>query len=288
MPPPTDGDKLITGRRRRRRPRPTRADEKTYRGACDTPAMVELTAYLNLLFDEGSFVERVDRVAEAGYDGVEPFGWDHDVEAIAERCDEHGLDLAYMSGERPPLTDPERTEEAIRSVEETLAVAGRVGCRDLNVKSGPAQPGLDPAAQRENVREVLREVAPAAEDAGVTLVLEPLNTRVDHPGHFTTTAAEGAELVAAVDSPRVKLLFDCYHEQIMHGDVIRSFREHVGHVGHVHVADNPGRHEPGTGELNYANVLDAIRETGYDGYVGCEFRPTGDPMTALEDVKAMV
>ncbi|MFB6217677.1 MAG: hydroxypyruvate isomerase family protein [Halobacteriaceae archaeon] len=249
---------------------------------------MELTAYLNLLFDSGSFVERVDRVAEAGYDGVEFFGWDRDAAAIADRCADHGLDLAYMSGERPPLTDPDRADEAVESAESSIDLAAEVGCADLNVKAGPAQPALDSATQRRAVVDTLRRVAPAAEAAGVTLVLEPLNTRVDHPGHFTTTAAEGAELVAAVESPAVKLLFDCYHEQIAHGDVIRSFREHREHVGHVHVADNPGRHEPGTGELNYGNVLAAIRDAGYEGYVGCEFTPTGDPLDALADVKSLV
>lgn len=250
--------------------------------------MVELSAYLNLLFDSGSFPERVDRVAAAGYDGVEYFGWDHDAAAIADRCGEHGLELVYISGERPPLNDPDAVGEAVESVERSIAVAERVGCRTLNVKSGPTQPELDAPTQRQQVVETLRAVAPAAEAAGVTLVLEPLNTRVDHPGHFTTTAAEGADIVAAVDSPAVKLLFDCYHEQIMHGDVTRSFREHVEHVGHVHIADNPGRNEPGTGELNYATIVDAIRETGYDGYVGCEFTPTGDPEAALADVRELV
>ena len=248
--------------------------------------MFDLSAYLNMVFDEGSLEERVDRVADAGYDGVELYGMEH-VERVADRCDDRDLDLVYVSGDKPAYTDPDRTEESVEALEEAIDRVAAVGCLNLNVKSGQTQPDVDPAVQHESVVEVLERAAPAAERAGITLVLEPLNTRVDHPGHFFSTAADGAEAIAAVDSPNVRLLFDVYHEQIMHGDVIRSFREHFDLIGHVHIADNPGRHEPGTGELNYENVLAEIKESGYDGYVGCEFVPTGDPETALADVKAL-
>ncbi|MFB6295573.1 MAG: TIM barrel protein [Halobacteriales archaeon] len=252
--------------------------------------MVRLSGYLNLLFEEGSFPERVDRVAEAGLEGIEAYGFDLDHEAIAERAAEHDLEWVYLSGGRPDFTDSDNHEAAIESIEDSLALAAEHGIHNLNVKSGDTQEGLDAEAQRESVVAVLEDAAPLTEEAGVRLVLEPLNTRVDHPGHFTTTAAEGAEIVRAVDSPNVRLLFDFYHEQITHGDVIRSFREHVDVVGHVHVADNPGRHQPGTGEINYGNVLDAVAESEYEGFVGCEFTPAvgSDPVAVMREVADLV
>jgi hydroxypyruvate isomerase len=249
----------------------------------------ELSAYLNLLFESGPFPDRVERVAATGYGGVEVYGFDRDLAAIAEAVDAHDLEWVYLSGPRPDLTDPAARDAALESVRESIALAETHGVQHLNVKAGTTRDGLDRATQRESVVEVLRAAAPVAAEAGVTLVLEPLNSRVDHPEAFLTTASEGADVVRAVDSPAVQLLFDCYHEQIMHGDVVRSFRAHADVVGHVHVADNPGRHQPGTGELDYATVFDAIAETGYDGFVGCEFTPTAgtDPERALRDVAAL-
>jgi hydroxypyruvate isomerase len=134
------------------------------------------------------------------------------------------------------------------------------------------------------VTGVESRVAPDAEEAGVTLVLEPLNTAVDHPGYYLTSTAEGIEIVEEVGSPSVQLLYDVYHQQITEGNVIDTITDHVEHIGHIHIADVPGRHEPGTGELNYANVFDAIDDADYEGYVGCEFSPTGDPDAAMADV----
>lgn len=249
--------------------------------------MVRLTGYLNLLFDEGSFPDRVDRVADAGLLGVEFYGWDRDLRAIADRVADRDLEMVYMSGGRPALCDPRQSDAAIENIEKTIEMASDIDCHNLNVKAGPIQDDLARTEMRQNVVEVLERVAPVAEAADVTLVLEPLNTRIDHPNHAVTTAAEGAEIVNAVDSPNVKLLYDCYHEQIMAGDVIRSFREHEEAIGHVHIADNPGRHEPGTGELDYANIFDAIDESDYEGFVGCEFVPTAGPEAAIEYVRSL-
>lgn len=239
-----------------------------------------------MLFDGNPSPAHVDRVAEAGFDGIELYGFDANVEAIAERCDERGVAFVYMSGARPPLNRPDRFDDVVANITETIALAERVGCQNLNVKAGRIQDDLDEKRQRENVASVLREVAPVAESADITLVLEPLNLR-DHPGHLITSAAEGAELIKAVDSPSVKLLYDFYHEQITSGDVIRSFQNHLDLIGHTHIADTPGRHEPGTGELHYGNIFDAIAEVGYDGYVGCEFSPIGNPDTVMHDVRVL-
>jgi len=131
-------------------------------------------------------------------------------------------------------------------------------------------------------------VATNAEGAGVTLGVEPLNTIVDHPGYYLTSSAEGYEIVETVDSPAVKLLFDIYHQQVSEGNVTRNLTSDIGQVGYVHIADVPGRHEPTTGELNYANVLTALDDAGYDGYVGCEFTPEHDPSAAIENCRNLL
>jgi hydroxypyruvate isomerase len=115
---------------------------------------------------------------------------------------------------------------------------------------------------------------PRAQSWVTDLVLEPVNATVDHPGQVTNTAAEGAAIVRAVDHPKARLLFDVSHEQITNGDLVLSIRAHEDAIGHVHVADNPGRNQPETGELNYATVFNAIDDSAYDGFVGCEFVPT--------------
>ena len=161
--------------------------------------MVQLSAYLNLLFDTGTFPERVDRVAELGYPGIEVYGFDQDLAEIAERRDDHGLDWVYLSGSRPDFTDPQNTEAALENIRESLELAEEYDIQNLNVKSGQTKANLTLEDQRASVINILEQAGPLAADAGTTLVLEPLNTPVDHPGHFTATAAEGAEIVRAVD-----------------------------------------------------------------------------------------
>lgn len=142
--------------------------------------------------------------------------------------------------------------------------------------------------QHNAIVRALRAVAGHAERTGVTLLVEPVNTRVDHPGIYLTSSYEGYAIVEAVDSPNVKLLYDVYHQQIAEGNLVANVREHVDQIGHVHVGDVPGRHEPGTGEINYPNVLQAFADAGYDGYVGCEFEPIGEPEDAIRAVGALL
>lgn len=260
---------------------------------------MKVTSYLNLNFDDAPFPERVDMAAEAGVDGIEFYGWDlgmdggesvaddfygpdFDPDEVVDRIHEHGLELVYMSGDRPPLTDPDRVDEAVESIERSLELADEYGCRNVNVKTGAVQPGLTRETQRRNVVEVLRRAVPAVEDAEATLALEPLNP-IDVPDHFLHAAGEGCDILDAVDSPDVRLLFDIYHEQLARGNILNSLIENASeYVTHFHVADPPARAQPGTGELNWENVFDAVSETGYDGYMGGEFIPEGDPIEALE------
>jgi hydroxypyruvate isomerase len=242
--------------------------------------------------------EAIGRAADAGAEGIEFFDWEGaDLDAVADASAEHGVDVfgtlaagagsEIMDPDAPCMVRPEHHEQAVSDIERSLAAAAEVDADHLVVTVGQDQRDLEPAVQQTALTAVLRAVAPAAEAHGVTVVVEPLNVRVDHPGYFLRTTGRAVEVVDAVDSPRVKILYDVYHQQITEGDVIRRFRDHHEHVGHVHVADNPGRHEPGTGELDYEHVFEAIADTDYDGWVSCEFSPTGSPEAAFRETAAM-
>ncbi len=246
--------------------------------------MVSLSICVEMVYDDEPFEERIGRAAEAGADGVEFWDWrEKDLEAIEAAADEAGLPIVGCTA-GGTLTDPEAADDAVETIRESIATAEEYKVSSLIVTTGQDQEGLDRETQHENVVEVLSRVADDAEEAGVTLVVEPLNTAVDHPGYFLTTSEEGFGIVEEVGSDSVKLLYDVYHQQVTEGNIIETITDNADLIGHVHLADVPGRHEPGTGELNYANVFDAIDDAGYDGYVGCEFSPTGDPDEAMAGV----
>jgi hydroxypyruvate isomerase len=251
--------------------------------------MPQLSVCVEMVFADEQMEERVALAADAGADAIEFWGWkDKDLDAVAAACAEHDVDLAAMLGSDAPLTDPDGVDEAAADLRESIATAADVGCPNLIVTVGQEREDLDRDAQHEAIVSVLDRVADDAEDADVTLGLEPLNTAVDHPGYYLTSSDEGYEIVEAVDSPAVKLLFDVYHQQITEGNVTENLTGNLDHVGYVHIADVPGRHEPGTGEINYPNVLAALADAGYDGYVGCEFRPEGDHAAAVENCRDML
>ena len=251
--------------------------------------MASLSVCIEMVFAALPIAERIERAAGAGADAVEFWGWrDKDLDAIAATCADAGVDLAAMLGSDAPLTDPHGTDAAVRDLERSIEAAAEAGCPNLIVTVGPEQEGHSRDEQHDAIVEALDRVAETAADAGVTLGVEPLNTAVDHPGYYLSSASEGREIVRAVDSPAVGLLFDVYHQQITEGDVTRGLTESVDDLTYVHLADNPGRNEPGTGELNYETILSALREAGYDGYVGCEFSPVGDDAAAVEHCRKLL
>jgi hydroxypyruvate isomerase len=250
-----------------------------------------------MIYEDVPFVDRIDRVADHGFEAVEFWTWpDKDLDAVDARLDDHDVSLAGMAANTEPrrpeeleraLTDPTKHEAIVADFEESIEVAERLDCPNLIVLVGPA---LEHARARmfESVVDCLEKVAPTAEAADVTLIVEPLNTAVDHPGYFLERSSVGFDIVREVDSPAVKINFDIYHQQISEGNIISTVTEHIDAIGHLHVADVPGRHEPGTGELNYPNVLAAVDDAGYDRYVGFEYRAAKDDDEALTTVRELV
>jgi len=249
-------------------------------------------------FPDASLEEAIERTAAAGADAIEALSFGElEPGEVADLADDHGLEVAIagVAGETsgigavsPAVADPGSHEQAVSDLRAGVERAAAADAHCLLVTIGQRQDDLDPHAQHVALVDALRGVAPAAEEAGVTVVPEVLNTRVDHPGYYLESSYEGYEIVHAVDSPRVKLLYDVYHQQITEGNVIGNLRNNHEYVGHVHFADVPGRHEPGTGELNFENLFAALEAAGYDGFVGAELSPTGDPDATLEAIVDLV
>ena len=229
-----------------------------------------------------SHVEMVEQVAAYGFRAFECLSankWE-DKEAVRDKCLELGVKVGAIScsgtitGDGPVNTAFHPT--FVAETQEAIKNAKLLGTNVVLALTGALRSDLTFEAQMANVAAAGKLVAPYLEDAGVTLVWELLNTKVNHAGYALVYSKDGADLVRATASPNVKMLFDIYHQQISEGDVIRNIQTYAAEIGHYHFGDNPGRHEPGTGELNYKNIFKAIAGTGYTGVVSSEFSKTPD------------
>jgi hydroxypyruvate isomerase len=222
-----------------------------------------------------------------GYEAVE--FWDRadvpDFSAALELARSCGLAVASMSGHRSlgdGLNDPSNHERIEGELRESIDLAAQFGIRGLICFSGNRRPGQSDGEGAITCAQGLRRIAAHAEARSINLNLELLNSRVDHPGYQCDRTDYGRAVCEMVGSPRVKLLYDIYHMQIMEGDIIRTIRQSIAHIGHFHTAGNPGRHEfDDTQELNYRGICSAISDTGYEGYVAHEFSPRGDVIDGL-------
>ncbi len=245
-------------------------------------------ACIEVLFREAG--ERVDQrvraAAAAGFDAVEMWSWsDKDLDALEDALAATGVTLVGMVCE--PLTalvDPARHPDWLEGVARSLEAASRLGATSLYLQSGDVRIGVPHEEQIEALTAALRAGAALAAGTGVRLLLEPLNTRIDHPGTFLDHTPETLALLAAVDRPEVGLLYDIYHSVTMGETPQRVLAGHVDAVGHVHLADVPGRHEPGSGGLPWRGILDWLEASGYRGRVGLEYWPRHDTSTSLRDL----
>ncbi|WP_420963170.1 2-oxo-tetronate isomerase [Brucella sp. IR073] len=249
--------------------------------------MPRFAANLTMMFNEHPFPDRFGAAAAAGFSAVEYlFPYDYPVEFIAEKLSEAGLKQALFNlppgdwarGERGLAALPERKEEFRQSVKKAIDYGRVIGTPLLHMMAGIASPD-DPAAQG-SYRDAVAFAADSAGAEGIGLVIEPINGR-DMPGYFLDDFDRAADIITSLGHPNLKLQFDIYHRQVMRGDVLTALREMMPLIGHVQIASVPGRNEPGTGELNDFKVLQALDQLGYQGYVGCEYRPAGETMAGL-------
>ncbi|MCJ2096624.1 hydroxypyruvate isomerase family protein [Methylobacterium sp. J-072] len=249
--------------------------------------MPRFAANLSLMFNEVPFLDRFDAAARAGFDAVEfLFPYEHPPEAIAERLRANGLTQAlfnlppgdFAKGERGLAALPERLDELKAGVDTALRYAEATGVARLHLMAGLAP--HDDAKAAEAYRRAVAWTAERLGAAGLDLVLEPINSR-NMPGYFLNDFGRAADLIHELALPNLKLQFDLYHCQILHGDVTMRLRALMPIVGHVQTASVPERHEPGTGEMNDAFLFDELDRLGYAGFVGCEYIPAADTVAGL-------
>jgi len=251
------------------------------------------------LFEGASLAEKAQKVAQAGFKAVEFWFYDEgpgdrNIDALAAACKDKGLvvnDLVVSSAEGKiggAMVNPADRGRYMERLRESIKVAKKLDCRKFISCTGNTQPGLSRADQHKSAVQTLKEAASIAHQEGITLMLEPLNSPVNHPGYYLDNGHEGAEIVQEVDSPAVRLLWDIYHMQIMHGNVLANIEKYLPLIAHFHAAGVPGRHELDNGELNYVQILQRIASWGYQGYCGLEYWPVGPDHTAsLESMRTL-
>jgi hydroxypyruvate isomerase len=236
------------------------------------------------------FLDRLRKVAEAGFSHYEFWPWrNKDVDAIAKLDRELGLQPVQFTASPKKftegITDPRRLDEFVDDVKSAVPVAKTLGVKKLTVVAGEETRGYSRDDQTRAVIDALKAGAKVVEPEGITLILEPLNILVNHPRQHVVTSEHAAQILKAVGSPSVKMLFDVYHQQISEGNLTGNIRKYKDLIGYYQIADHPGRNEPSTGEINYAHVLRVIHDVGYRDPIGLELSPKGDPLAALKAVR---
>ena len=243
--------------------------------------MANLAANLTMLFGELDFLDRFSAAAEAGFQAVEYlFPYAYDPVELANQLREHGLIQAlhnlpagnWAGGERGIACHPDRMDEFKHGVAQAIKYATALDCERINCLAGILPSGVDPAVARDTFVRNLRYAAPLLEASGILLLIEPINTK-DIPGFFLSGTAQAIEIIDAVGSENLQLQYDIYHMQIMEGDPAGAIERLLPRIGHMQVADVPGRHEPGTGTIDYPSLFATIDRLGYDGWIGCEYVP---------------
>jgi hydroxypyruvate isomerase len=256
--------------------------------------MIKLASHLGMNMQKMPFAERWALAQRIGFKGCE-FRWrDQDVEITTALQTATGLNVSVLGGttggkkraDMPCLLAPDTAELLVADTEKAIAYAQRLHCTRLIMVMGDRVEGWSDNQHRQTIVASLRLVAPMLEKGGVTVVVEPLNTRVDHKDNYVSTTKEAFAIIEAVGSANVKVLYDVYHMQIMEGNIINTIRQHHDLIGYYHVAGVPGRHEPLDSEVNYDAVFNAIVESGYDHFIGLEYKPTMDSEISLRRVYA--
>jgi hydroxypyruvate isomerase len=243
--------------------------------------MLKFGANLTFLYSEYDFLDRFAAAAKAGFRGVEYISpYEYPKERIAELLAQHGLSQVlfnlpagdWAKGERGIACHPGRLGEFQDGVGRAIEYAQALGCRQVNCLAGIAEADVPRERQHAALVANLKFAALKLKEAGVKLLIEPVNTR-DIPGFYLTRSQQALEVIDEVGSDNLYLQYDVYHMQVMEGDLAHTIETHLARIAHMQIADNPGRHEPGTGEINYPFLFALIERLGYQGWIGCEYKP---------------
>ena len=246
-------------------------------------------ANLSMMFNEAPFLDRFEAAARAGFKGVEfLFPFEHPAGELRARLQANGLEQVlfnappgdWAAGERGTASLPGRQAEFREGVKRALDYAAALGNRLVHCMAGIPGAGVHPATAAAVYAANLTWAGELAQQAGVKIVIEPINHR-DMPGFYLNTMQQGADVIEAIGPDRIGLQFDVYHCQVTEGDVTKRMAAHMPVIAHMQIADVPARNEPGTGEIGYAYVFECMEALRYGGWVGCEYRPAGDTLAGL-------
>lgn len=251
--------------------------------------MPKFAANLTMLFNEVDFVDRFQAAADAGFTGVEylfPYAWP--AEQLAELLQRHGLTQVlhnlpagdWNAGERGIACHPARIAEFRAGVDQAITYARQLGCGQLNCLAGIVPQGVAPEQAHQTLIDNLRFAATQLADADIRLLIEPINT-FDIPGFYLSRTAQAAAIIDEVGSDNLFIQYDIYHAQRMEGELANTITTHLPRIAHIQLADNPGRHEPGSGEINFGFLFEHIDRAGYNGWIGCEYKPAGNTVQGL-------
>jgi hydroxypyruvate isomerase len=251
--------------------------------------MPRFAANLSMLYNEVPFLERFAAAAADGFKAVEYlFPYEYPPQEIAARLQARGLVQAlfnlppgdWAAGERGMACHPGREAQFAQSVQDALPYAQATGCRHLHAMAGLLPPGVTPQQARATYVSNLRAAARVLAPHGITLLIEPINTR-NMPGYFLNYQQQAHDVLADVGEPNLKVQMDFYHCQVMEGDLAKRLERHIAGVGHVQIAGVPDRHEPDSGEVAYGYLFDRLDALGYEGWIGCEYIPAGPTSAGL-------
>ncbi len=251
----------------------------------------KLSVMLWTVYENLPFEQRLEKIAEAGYRNVELVGeyekWSgEDFRKANRKRRELGLTFDTTAGLEHGLTDPRARQAFLDDLRQALKIMEKIECPSIIVMSGDTVAGMSREPQHESCVEGLKRAAELVEGKNVKLLLENIDPE-ENPNYYLTSVAEGFKIIEKVNHPQVKFLYDFFHEQIAEGNLIEKLERNIDKVALVHIADVPGRHEPGTGEINYDNIFKKLGQLEYRGYAAMEFLPTGDPVESLRAAREM-
>lgn len=256
------------------------------------------SACIETLFTELPWKERFKAAKEAGFEYVEFWSWtDKDLDEIKKLAEEADIKICGFNGDADySLVDPTHKVKYIEFLKKSINTAQKIGAESVTIHSNALGDGgvvvnhyneLSDTIKLCSMYDVLKEAAPLGEESGITLNLEGLNITTDHVGNFLKNTEMAAEMIRLINSPKLKILYDVYHMQLNEGSICDTLTKYVETIGHIHIADAPGRHEPGTGEINYPNVIKHLRKIGYEGIVGCELFPKAGTEKAVKAIMSI-
>jgi hydroxypyruvate isomerase len=250
---------------------------------------MKLSVCIDALFRGKSLEESMREVKAAGVDTIEFWGWwNKDLACLLKLKEEFGINISAICTKFVSLTDSTKRQEYLDGLQESIVAAKALGCRALITQVGSELSDVARDKQHESIVQGLNACVSLLEEADITLLIEPLNVLVDHKGYFLYSSEEAFRIIEEVGSTKVKVLFDIYHQQISEGNLIQRITKNIDKIGHFHAAGNPGRHELTTGEINYAEIIKAIKSTNYSGFLGLEYFPTKDTAEGIKEVVQMI